>query len=269
MHTIIPFVSELFAYNFMRYAFAAGTMAAIVSAVIGYFVVLRAQNFAAHALSHIGFAGAAGAGLIGLSAPTGQLGLTVLAAIGMGGLGERTSKSDVAIGITLAFSLGLGILFLYFYTNYAGRAMAILFGNLLGVSSTLLKAMLVYSIISLAGLAVIARPLLFSTLEPELAEAKGVSLPLISILFLILVAIAITEASQVVGILLVFTLLIGPAASAAICSRSVWQGLGLSVILGLLIVWIGIILTYVTDWPVSFWISALSFCCYLFFKKIC
>ena len=115
MLTIIHFVSELFAYNFMRYAFAAGTMAAIVSAIIGYFVVLRAQNFAAHALSHIGFAGAAGAGLLGLSVTTGQLGMTVLAAIGMGFLGNRASKSDVAIGITLTFALGLGILFLYFY----------------------------------------------------------------------------------------------------------------------------------------------------------
>lgn len=269
MLTIIHFVNELFAYNFMRYAFAAGTMAAIVSAVIGYFVVLRAQNFAAHALSHIGFAGAAGAGLLGLSVTTGQLGLTLLAAIGMGGLGERTSKSDVAIGITLAFSLGLGILFLYFYSNYAGRAMMILFGDLLGVSTQLLKTMLVYSLISLAGLCVIARPLLFCTLEPELAEAKGVSLPLISILFLILVSIAITEASQVVGILLVFTLLIGPAASAVCCTHTVWRGLVLSVLLGLGIVWLGIILTYLTNWPASFWISALSFLSYLFCRNIC
>lgn len=269
MLTIIHFVSELFAYNFMRYAFAAGTMAAVVSALIGYFVVLRAQSFAAHALSHIGFAGAAGAGLLGLTATTGQLGLTILAAAGMGGLGERTSKSDVAVGITLAFSLGLGILFLYFYSNYAARAMMILFGDLLGVSTTLLKTMLVYSIISLAGLCVIAKPLLFSTLEPELAEAKGVSLQLISILFLILVAIAITEASQVVGILLVFTLVIGPAASAACCTRTVWRGLALSVLLGLGIVWLGLILTYLTDWPASFWISTLSFISYLLFKNIC
>lgn len=269
MTPIIHFVSDLFAYNFMRYAFAAGTLAAIVSALIGYFVVLRAQNFAAHALSHIGFAGAAGAGLLGLSVTTGQLGLTVLAAIGMGRLGDRASKSDVAIGIMLAFSLGLGILFLYFYSNYAGRAMAILFGDLLGVSASLLKIMLIYSVVSLVGLAMIAKPLLFSTLEPELAEAKGVSLPLISILFLILVSIAITEASQVVGILLVFTLLIGPAASATCCTRTVWRGIGLSVALGLGIVWLGIILCYLTNWPVAFWISSLSFLSYLIFRIFC
>lgn len=266
MPTIIHFVNELFSYAFMRNALAAGTMAAIVSAIIGYFVVLRAQNFAAHALSHIGFAGAAGAGLLGLSVSTGQLGMTLLAAAGMGALGKKALKSDVAIGITLAFSLGLGILFLYFYSHYAGQAMSILFGDLLGVTPSLLKNMLIYSIISIAGLAIISRPLIFSTLEPELAEAKGVSLAGISILFLLLVSIAITEASQVVGILLVFTLLIGPAASASCCTRTLRSGLILSVFIGLAIVWMGILLTYLTDWPASFWISALSFFCYIFLK---
>lgn len=263
---ITHFVNDLYSYAFLRNAFAAGTLAAIVSAIIGYFVVLRGQNFAAHALSHIGFAGAAGAGLIGLTPATGQLGLTLIAAIGMGSLGERTSKSDVAIGITLAFALGLGILFLFLYTSYAGRAMSILFGDLLGVSTHLIKMMLIYSVISLVGLAFILRPLLFSTLEPELAEAKGVSLTLISVLFLLLTAIAITEASQVVGILLVFALLIGPAASAVSCTRQVWTGLGLSLALGIIIVWVGIFLTYVTDWPASFWISALSFFTYLIMR---
>jgi zinc/manganese transport system permease protein len=266
MLTIIPFVNDIYSYAFLRNAFAAGTMAAIVNSLIGYFVVLRAQNFAGHALSHIGFAGAAGAGLVGMTPATGQLSLTLLAAVAMGSLGKRTSKSDVAVGITLAFALGLGILFLFFYTNYAGRAMSILFGDLLGVSTHLLKMMLIYSLISLLGLAIIFKPLLFSTLEPELAEAKGVSLTLISILFFLLTAIAITEASQVVGILLVFALLIGPAASAASCTRTVWSGLGLSLILGIIIVWLGIALTYFTNWPSSFWISSLSFISYLLFR---
>lgn len=268
MQTIIQAIHDLFGYAFMRHAFMAGTLAAIVSSIIGYFVVLRSQNFASHALSHIGFAGAAAAGLVGLAPATGQLALTVLAAICMGGLGEKASKSDVAIGITLAFALGLGVLFLYFYANFAGRAMSILFGDLLGVSTSLLKAMLFYSFISLAGIILIARPLLFSTLEPELAEAKGVSLRLVSIIFLILVAIAITEASQVVGILLVFTLLIGPAASALCCTHRFWSGIGLSILIGVAIVWLGIILTYLTNWPASFWISALSFASYIFFAKL-
>jgi zinc/manganese transport system permease protein len=268
MNTIIHIVNDVFAYDFMRNAFIAGTLAAIVSAIMGYFLVLRSAAFASHALSHIGFAGAAGAGLIGLSAPEGQLGLTLIAAISMGSMGERAAKRDVAIGITLAFSLGLGILFLYFYSNYAGRAMSILFGDLLSVTPALLKTMLIYSLLSIFGLIFLAKPLLFATLEPELAEAKGVSLHLISILFLILVSIAITEASQVVGILLVFALLIGPAASAICCTHTFWSGLSLSVILGLIIVWAGLFLTYFTNWPASFWISTLSFFSYLLFKFV-
>ncbi len=266
MSSIILAVKQLFAYDFMQHAFMAGTLAAITCAIIGYFVVLRSQNFASHALSHIGFAGAAGAGLIGLSPPMGQLILMVLAAISMGSMGEKVSKSDIAIGITLSFSLGLGVLFLYFYTNFAGRAMSILFGDLLGVSTHLLQIMLIYSIVSLVGLLMMAKPLLFATLEPELAEAKGVSLRFISIFFLILVAIAVTEASQVVGVLLVFTLLIGPAASALCVTRAIWSGILASIVIGLIIVWVGISLTYVTNWPASFWISALSFIVYLAFK---
>jgi len=268
MIELIKAFQEMFAYDFMRNAFMAGTLAAVVSAIIGYFIVLRSQNFAGHALSHIAFAGAAGAGLVGLSPPTGQLVLTLLAAIGMGVMGERASKSDVAIGIMLAFSLGLGILFLHFYTNYAGQAMTILFGDLLGVSEKLIRTMIVYFIISLAGIAIIGKRLLFTSLEPELAEAKGISLRLISILFLMLVAIAIAEASQVVGILLVFTLLVGPAASALSCTHFFWSGMGLSLFIGILTVWIGIILAYFTNWPVTFWISTLSFFCYLCFRNI-
>ena len=145
--------------------------------------------------------------------------------------------------------------------------MSILFGDLLSVSPALLKTMLAYSLISILGLVFIAKPLLFTTLEPELAEAKGVSLHFISILFLILVSIAITEASQVVGILLVFALLIGPAASAICCTKTFWSGLIVSMILGLIIVWGGIFLTYYTNWPVSFWISTLSFLFYLVFRN--
>lgn len=266
--TIILAVKQLLAYQFMQHAFIAGTIAAFTCAIIGFFVVLRGQNFASHALSHISFAGAAGAGLIGLSPPAGQLILTVLAGITMGSLGERISKSDIAIGMVLSFSLGLGVLFLFFYTNYAGHAMSILFGDLLGVSAHLLWNMFIYSLVCLAGLLLLVKPLLFATLEPELAEAKGISLRFISIGFLALVAIAVTEASQIVGVLLVFTLLIGPAASALSITRSLLSGVILSILIGLTIVWIGIILTYLTDWPASFWISTLSFLVYLLTQLI-
>jgi len=263
----MQFLSHLFAYDFMCNAFMAGTLAAILSAIIGYFIVLRNQNFAAHALSHIGFAGATGAGLLGLTPSTGQLILTLLAAIGMGSLGERAAKSDIAIGMTLSLALSLGVLFLYFYTNYAGHAMVILFGDLFGVSLAMIKTMLIYASISLIGLFILAKRLLFSSLEPELAEAKGVSLRFISISFFILVAVAITEASQVVGILLVFTLLIGPAACALCCTHTPWRGICLSVIIGIITVWLGIVAAYISNWPVSFWITFLNFIAYLGFKN--
>lgn len=263
MLPIVTLIQKMFEYDFMRNAFEAGTLAAVITATVGYFVVIRSVAFAGHALSHISFAGAAGAGLIGLSPPIGQLLLTVLAAVGMGSLGERVGKSDIAIGIILAFSLGLGMLFLSLYHTYAGQAMAILFGDLLGVSNHLIKMMLLFCIPCLITLGFIARPLLFSSLEPELAEAKGMSLQWISILFLIIVAFAITEASQIVGVLLVFTLLVGPAAAALHWAKYFWTGMALTIVLAVVTVWIGIILAYITDWPASFWISALSLVVYL------
>ncbi len=260
MSTIVDPTSiiSLFEYHFLRNALLAGTIAAMLAGCVGYFMVIRKLAFAGHALGHIGFAGATGAGLVGLMPVTGQLLLTILAAIGMGSLGHRMSKSDVAIGIVLALALGLGVLFLHFYTSYAAQAMTILFGNLLGVSAHLINMMLIYSVLSLLALGVIARPLLFASLEPELAEAKGVSLPLISILFMIIVAVAVTEASQVVGVLLVFTLLIGPSAAALNWTQHILSGLFLTVLFGVLIVWVGIILAFVTDWPIPFWISAIA-----------
>lgn len=262
MHIFTPMIA-MFEYDFIHNAFMAGTIAAIVAALVGYFVVIRNLAFAGHALSHISFAGAAGAGLVHLSPVNGQLLLTIVAALGMGSLGEKIGKSDMVIGIILAFSLGLGVLFLYLYQAYAGQAMAILFGDVLGVSPHLIHTMLLFSVPCLIALGIIARPLLFATLAPELAEARGVRLSLISMLFLLIVAVAVTEISQIVGILLVFTLLIGPAAAAVHWAQSFWTGIVLSVILSILTVWIGITLAYITDWPTSFWISALSLGIYL------
>lgn len=260
---MINFFNELIQYEFMRHAFIAGIMAAVLSGIVGYFVIIRNLSFAAHALGHISFAGAAGALLIGLSPITGQFILTVLAAIGMGALGERISKSDMAIGIVLSFCLGLGTLFLYFYRGFAGQASIILFGNLLGVSNQDIKIMFWLVLLSLSAMCLITRPLLFASLEPELAEAKGISLTGLSISFIVILAIAVTLASQVVGVILVFTLLIGPAAIALQWANGFWSGISLSVFIAVSIVLVGMNLSYLTDWPISFWISALTFFAYL------
>ena len=245
-------------YAFMQNAFAAATIVAIVSGLVGYFLVLRGQAFAGHALAHVGFTGASGAVLIGVAPLWGMVALTVTAGIGMGAMGERLAGRDVAIGIVLALSLGLGLLFLHFFTAYATQATALLFGNVLAVDVRTVRTLLWLGVVNAGILAVISRPLLFASLMPELAEAKGLSLRLYSVLFLAIVALAVAECVQIVGALLVFALMVGPAAAAQRLTTRIGSGLLLSAGLALSEAWAGIVLAFYTDWPVSFWITALS-----------
>jgi zinc/manganese transport system permease protein len=245
-------------YDFMRNAFAAATIVAVVAGLVGYFLVLRGQAFAGHALAHVGFAGATGAVLVGFEPFWGMVVLTVAAGIGMGAIGERFGGRDVAIGIVLAFSLGLGLLFLHFFTAYATQATALLFGNVLAVDVGTVWTLLWLAVVSVGTLALISRPLLFASLLPELAEAKGVVLWLYSVLFLGIVALAVSECVQIVGALLVFSLMVGPAAAAQRLTTAIGTGLCLSSALALVVAWTGITLAFYTDWPVSFWITTLS-----------
>jgi zinc/manganese transport system permease protein len=248
----------MFEYDFMRTAFLASGVVAILAGTVGYFLVLRSQTFAGHALSHVGFTGATGAALFGLSPLAGLLAFTVLAGIGMGLFGEKLSERDVAVGMMLSLALGLGLLFLHFYTSAATQATALLFGNVLGVDDAALWTLVVLAIGSLAGLAFIARPLIFASLQAELAEARGVPLRFVSVAFLAIVAIAVAECAQIVGVLLVFTLMVGPAAAAQNVSRRLGAAVALSAGLALFEAWGGLTLAFHTDWPVSFWITALS-----------
>src|ERR1700722_12952184 len=247
----------------MRTAFAAATIVAIVSGAVGYFLVLRGQTFAGHALSHVGFTGATGAVLIGFSPIWGLVLMTMAGGIAMGLMGERLAQRDVAIAMLLALSLGFGLLFLHFYAAFATQATALLFGNVLAVDTATVWTLLVLGVASLAALAVISRPLLFASLQPELAEARGVSLRRYSVFFLAIVALATAECAQIVGVLLVFTLMVGPAAAAQRFSTGVGNGVLLSAALALAETWFGITLAFYTDWPTSFWITALSAAVYL------
>ncbi len=247
----------------MQNAFAAATVVAIVSGVVGYFLVLRGQTFAGHALSHVGFTGATGAVLVGATPLGGMVLATVAAGIGMGLMSERLAQRDVAIGMVLSLSLGFGLLFLHFFTAFATQATALLFGNVLAVDAGTVWVLLALGAVSLAALAVISRPLLFASIQPELAEAKGVSLRLYSVLFLAIVALATAECAQIVGVLLVFTLMVGPAAAAQQVTSGVGKGVLLSAALALFEAWFGLTLAFYTDWPCSFWITALSAAVYL------
>jgi len=260
---------DIFHYEFMRHAFLAGGLIALLSGVLGYFVVLRNLSFASHALGHISFAGATGALLLGFSPMTGQLVLTLFSTLLVGVLGDRLLKNDMTMGVVLAFALGLGALFLSLSPGYAGQATSILFGNLLGVSTKMLWMMLALTAICLAVLSLLSRPLLFASLEPELAKARGVPLKQVSLLFLCLMAVGVTLASQAVGVLLIFTLLIGPPAIALQWARCFWSGILLSVGLAWGILMASLFLTYYTSWPLSFWVSGLVLGGYLSGARRC
>lgn len=248
----------MFQYEFMTNAFAAAGIVAVVSGVVGYFLVMRGQTFAGHALSHIGFAGATGAGLIGLAPLWGLIGFTLAAGVAMGLLSERISNRDVAIGVVLALALGFGLLFLHYHTAFATQATALLFGNVLAVDRGMIATLAALGFITLAALAAIMRPLIFASLQPELAEAKGVPLRFLSTVFLAIVALAVSACAQIVGVLLVFTLMVGPPAAAQRLTTGLWSGLALAAGLALAEAWLGITIAFYSDWPVSFCIALLS-----------
>lgn len=256
----------MFDYAFMRTAFMAGGIVAVVAGAVGFFLVLRQLAFAGHALSHVGFAGATGAALIGVEPLWGMLAFTLAAAVAMGALGERLRGRDVPVGVILSLALGFGVLFLALYTTHATAATAILFGNVFGIGRESLYTLLWLGVVSLAALAAMSRPLLFATIAPDQAEAKGVSLRRISVLFLIVVAVAVAEAAQAVGVLLIFALMVGPAAAALRFSARIVPGIALSVFLALFDSWAGIALAYVTNWPPTFWIVTLS--CGVYFLSL-
>lgn len=154
--------------------------------------------------------------------------------------------------------MDFGLLFLHYYTAFATQATAVLFGNVLAVDRMTILMLFALAIITLMALATIMRPLIFSSLQPELAEAKGVPMRLVSTVFLGIVGLAVSECAQIVGVLLVFTLMVGPSAAAQRLTGGLWSGVVLSVILGLVEVWLGLVVAFYTDWPVSFCIAVLS-----------
>ena len=250
-------------YDFMQNAYAAGTIIAIVAAIVGFFVVLRGLTFAGDALAHVGFTGSAGAILVGLPPIFGMFALCVVGGITMGALGERIRGRDVAIGIVMAFALGLGALFLSLYTRYATEAFSILFGTILGVSHQDLWVTGIAGLVTLVALGIIARPLLFASVDPEVAEARGVPVRPLAAAFMVILAIAVAQAVQVVGVLLLLTLLVGPAATAGYITHRPGRVVLLAVGIALAETWTGVTLAFYNKAPVSFYIAAISFVLYV------
>ncbi len=254
---------NVFQYQFIENAFLAGSLIAITASVVGYFLLVRGLSFAGHALSHIGFAGAAGAVLFGIDPLFGLLLFTILAALGIGVLGRDFRERDITIGIILTLMLGLGVLFLSVYSGYAEAAYSILFGTIVGINHLDVFITLLLSISVLSLIVLMFRPLLFASIDPEVALSRGVPVRFLSVIFLVIVAIAVSISVYVVGVLLIFTLLIGPAASAMRISNTPSSAITLSVILSLIYVWVSIFISALTNLPVSFLIAAFSFVFYL------
>jgi len=250
-------------YDFMRHAFEAGTIVAIIAGIIGYFIVLRRSSFAAHALSHIGFAGAAGAVLLGVNPIIGLLVFTSGGGFAIAMLGRKAASRDVQIGTVLAFMLGLGVLFISLYSGYATEAYSLLFGEILGISSGDVLVTLIAALVLLVTVAILYRPLLFTSLDEDVAEAKGVSIFWIGVAFMLLIAVTTSIAVQVVGVLLIFALMVTPAAVAQRTTKRPARGILVSVLIALLATWLGLFISFYVPYPVSFFITTATFAVYL------
>lgn len=264
---LFSIITEVFHYQFMQHAFEAGTVIAIVAGIIGYFVVLRRSSFAAHALSEIGFAGAAGALILQIDPLLGLLGFSSIGGIGIAVLGKEASHRDIEIGTILAFALGLGILFISVYSlsnaGYADDAYSILFGEILGISSSSVILTLEVSLIILIITALVYRPLLFASLDEDVAEAKGMPVLLLGVIFMLLLAAAVSISVQVVGVLLIFALMVTPAATAMRLSKRPRYAVAISVLIALFATWIGLFISFYEPYPVSFFITSIVFILYI------
>ena len=256
-------VIQLLGYDFVQNAIAAGIVIAIVSGVVSRFVVARNMSFAVHALSELGFTGAAGFILLRLSPVLGLLAGTTVTAVFIGALGIRERGRDVVIGVVMAFGLGLGVLFITLYKGYANQAFAILFGTITGVSREDVLLLVGIGAVTLAALALVYRPLTFATVDPEVAAARGVPVGALAVVFLLIMAAAVAEAIQVVGVLLILTLLITPGAAAERLTPRPGAATAWSVGIALFCVLGGIFFALLTNHPVSVFVTSLSFACYL------
>ena len=243
--------------GYMMNAWEAATMVAVVAGVVGFFTVLRGSAFAAHSLPNGAFAGAAGASLLGANPLLGLGAFSLAGAALIAALGRR-ARSDVATALTIVVMLAAGDLFLSRTSEYAPEIFALLFGEVLGVSPGQLGPTAAMAAACIVVVATMYRRLLLSSVAPEVAEARGVKARYMDLAFLVVVALATTMAVPVVGSLLIFSLLIGPAAAARAFTSRPPVALGLSVILAVMTVWVAIAASFETDLPVGFFVGAAS-----------
>lgn len=248
---------EILTSPFMRNALLGGTLVALAAGLIGYFIIVRNTAFAAHALAHIGFPGATGAVLLGLPVTAGLAVFCIGGALVIGALGKRADEREVATGTVLAAATGLGLFFSSLATRSSSTVTNILFGNLLAVTSRQLVLFAVAVVVLTAVVTFVFRPLLFASVNPAVAEAKGVPVRLLSVVFMALLGLAVTMAVQAVGTLLLFALLVTPAATAIMLTARPTAAMAVSTVLALVAVWTGLALSAMFNMPPSFLIVTI------------
>jgi zinc/manganese transport system permease protein len=270
---LVEDVRLLLEFPFMRNALMAGTIVAVLAGILGWLVVLRGESFSAHTLSVVGFPGAAGAVLVGVAPLFGLVAFCVLAALGIAGLsrsatGERQADSAV-IGSVQAVALALGFLFIGLYGGLLDGVTQRLFGTLVGVTEGDVAALLLTAALALSVLFAVGRPLLFASVDAEAAAARGVRVGGLSTLFLLLLGLAVAAVSQITGSLLVFALLVTPAATAQLVTARPTRGIALSVAIALAVTWVGMAVAYFTVYPIGFFVTTLAFGGYVAVRAGC
>lgn len=256
-------LQQMWAFPFMVNAFRAGTLIAVGAGVTGWFMVLRRQSFAGHTLAVVGFPGAAGAVLLGAGATYGYFTFCVLAALVVAAVPRAGRETDghgaAVVGTLQAFLLACGFLFTALYKGLLGGVTSLLFGSFLGITTTQVLVLLGVTAAVLAVLAVVGRPLLFASVDPDVAAGRGVPVRLLSTVFLVLLGAATAEAGQITGTLLVFALLVMPAATAQTLTARPALSLLLSVLVALAVTWLGLIAAYYSPYPIGFYVTTFAF----------
>jgi zinc/manganese transport system permease protein len=259
---LVADVQILLHYHFMQNAYLAGTLVALTAGIIGYFMVLRSQSFAGHSLANVGFAGATGAVLFGIPPIVGLFLAGVLAAVGIQtlNLAGRSRQSDIAVGAVFTASLALGFLFIFLATaEYAANVYNVLFGNVLGISDADVGIIAWSTLVLVGAFLLIARPLFFASIDPDVAAARGVPVRALAFGYLVLLALAVAVAVQVIGVLLIFALLVTPAAIAQDVTTRPAVAAAVAVALALIFTWVGLAVGYFTPYPVGFFITTFAF----------
>ena len=265
LHNLFSFdvTADLLGRDFVQQALIAAALLALVAGLIGPFIVMRQMSFAVHGSSELSLTGAAFALLTGLNVGLGALFGSALAAILFGFLGQRARERDSAIGVVMAFGLGMAVLFIHLYPGRAGTSFALLTGQIVGVGYSGLAMLIVVTVLVVATLSVTYRPLLFATTDPEVAAARGVPVRALGIVFAALVGIVAAQGVQIVGALLVMSLLITPAAAAARVFSSPVATITASVVFAEIAAVGGIVASLAPGVPVSVFVTTISFAIYL------